>query len=69
MAKVKMATCAAGTAINRRTVMAIGSGMMKSNNPILLKENQGLLQQTEVTLLTLKLLKPFLLKVSTTNVR
>ena len=50
MTKVKttmIETGAAGTAISRRIVMAIGNAVVKSNNPILLKENRGLLQLTE----------------------
>ena len=50
MAKVKtimIGTCAAGTAISRRIVMANENGVVKSNNPILLKENGGSLQLTE----------------------
>ena len=50
MPKVKtimIETRAAGTAISRRIVTAIGNGVVKSNNPILLKENGGSLQLTE----------------------
>ena len=41
MAKVKtimIGTHTAGTAISRRIVISIGNGVVKSNNPILLKE-------------------------------
>ena len=38
---IMIGTRAAGTAISRRIVMAIGNGVVKSNNPILLKENGG----------------------------
>ena len=47
MAKVKtimIGTCTAGTAISHRIVVAIGNGVAKSNNPILLKKNGGSLQ-------------------------
>ena len=50
MARVKIVmteTRAAGTAISRRIIMTIGNGVVKSNNPILLKENGGSLQLTE----------------------
>ena len=47
MAKVMIGTRAAGTAISRYIVMAIGNRVVKSDNPILLKENRGLLQLTE----------------------
>ena len=50
MAKVKtimIGTRAAGTAISRRIAMAIGNGMVKSSNPILLRKNAGSLQLTE----------------------
>ena len=40
-------THAAGTAISRCIVMAIGNGVLKSNNPKVLKENGGSLQLTE----------------------
>ena len=42
MKKIKtiiIGTWAAGTAISRRIVMAIGNGVMRSNSPTLLKEN------------------------------
>ena len=47
MAKAKpivIGTRAGGTAINRYIVMAIENGVVKLNNPILLKENEGSLQ-------------------------
>ena len=50
MAKVKtimIKVCAAGTAVSRRIVMAVGNGVVKLNNTILLKENGGSLQLTE----------------------
>ena len=48
MAKVKTIIIETrGTAISRRMVMAIGNGAVKSNNPILLKENGRSLQLTE----------------------
>ena len=50
MAKVKIimiGTRAAGTAISCLIVMGIGNGLVKSNNFILLKENEGSLQLTE----------------------
>ena len=50
MAKVKtimIGTRAAGTAISRRIAIAIGNGMVKSSNPILLRKNAGSLQLTE----------------------
>ena len=53
MAKVKtimIGRCAAGTAISRRIVMANGNGVVKSNNPILLKENGGSLQLMKIGL-------------------
>ena len=40
-------TRAAGTAISRRIVMAIGNGVVKSNSPTLLKENGGSLELTK----------------------
>ena len=40
-------TRAAGTAISRRIVMAIGNGVVRSNSPTLLKENGGSLELTE----------------------
>ena len=40
-------TRAAGTAIIRRIVMAIGNGVVRSNSPTLLKENGGSLELTE----------------------
>ena len=40
-------TRVAGTAISRRIVMAIENGVVKSNIPILFKENEGSLQLTE----------------------
>ena len=45
MKKIKtiiIGTWAAGTAISRRIVMAIGNGVMRSNSPTLLKENGAL---------------------------
>ena len=50
MAKVKtimIGTCAAGTAISHRIAIAIGNGVAKSNNPILLTKNGGSLQFTK----------------------
>ena len=50
MAKVKtimFGTSTAGTDISHLFVMAIGNGVVKSNNSILLKENGGSLQLTE----------------------
>ena len=50
MAKVKTIMIrerTAGTAISRRIVIGIGNGVVKSNNPIWLKENGGSLQLTE----------------------
>ena len=50
MGKVKtimVGTHAAGTAVSHRIVMVIGDGVVKSNNPILLKKNGGLLQLME----------------------
>ena len=50
VAKVKTimtGTRAAGIAISRRIVMTIGNEVVKSNNPILLKEYGGSLQLTE----------------------
>ena len=50
MTKVKtimIGTRVAGTAISRRIVMAIENGVVKSNIPILFKENEGSLQLTE----------------------
>ena len=50
MAKEKIimiGTRAAGTSIRRHMVMTIGNGVVKSNNPILLKKNGGSLQLTE----------------------
>ena len=44
MKKIKtimIGTRAAGTAISRLIVMAIGNGVMRSNSPTLLKENGG----------------------------
>ena len=46
MAKVKTITTA-DTAISRHIVMAIVIGVVKSNNPILIKENGRSLQLTE----------------------
>ena len=40
-------TRTAGTAINRRFVMVIGNGVVKSNNTIMSKENGGSLQVME----------------------
>ena len=40
-------TRAAGTAISRRIVIAIGNGVVRSNSPTLLKENGGSLELTE----------------------
>ena len=40
-------TRAAGTTISRRIVMVIANRAVKSNNPVLLKENEGSLQLTE----------------------
>ena len=50
MKKIKtimIGTRAAGTAISRRIVMAIGNGVVMSNSPTLLKENGGSLELTE----------------------
>ena len=50
MANVKtimIGTRAAGTTISRRIVMVIANRAVKSNNPVLLKENEGSLQLTE----------------------
>ena len=50
MKKIKaimIGTRAAGTAISHRIVMAISNGVMRSNSPALLKENEGLLELTE----------------------
>ena len=50
MKKIKtimIVTQAAGTAISRRIVMAIGNGVVRSNSPTLLKENGGSLELTE----------------------
>ena len=50
IAKVKtimIGTCTARIAISRCIVMAVGNGAVKSNNPILFKENGGSLQLTE----------------------
>ena len=50
MAQVKtimIGTRASGTAISCRIVMTIGNGVVKSNKPILLKENWGLLQMMD----------------------
>ena len=50
MANVKtimIGTRAAGTAISRRIVMVIANRAVKSNNPVLWKENEGSLQLTE----------------------
>ena len=50
VAKVKtimIGTSTAGTAISRLIVIGIGNVVVKSNNPILLKENGGPLQLTE----------------------
>ena len=44
---IMIGTWAAGTAINRRIVMAIGNGVVRSNSPTLLKENGGSLELTE----------------------
>ena len=40
-------TQTAGTAISCRIVMAIGNGVVRSNSPILLKENGGSLELTK----------------------
>ena len=53
MAKAKsimIGTRAAGTAINRHIVMAIGNGVVKSNKPTLLKKNGGSLQSRKTGL-------------------
>ena len=50
MKKIKtivIGTRAAGTAISRRIVMAIGNGVVRSNSPTLLKENGGSLELTK----------------------
>ena len=50
MAKVKTVmtgTHAAGAAISRCIVMAFGNQAVKSNNPILVRENWGTLQLNE----------------------
>ena len=40
-------TRAAGTAISRPIVMAIGNGVVRSNSQILFKENESSLELTE----------------------
>ena len=47
MKTIMSGTRAAGTAINRRVVMVIGNGVVRSNSPTLLKENGGSLDLTE----------------------
>ena len=50
MKKVKaiiIGTRAARTAINRRIGIAIGNGVVRSNNPAMLKDNGGPLELTE----------------------